>query len=413
MSRNPSLGALLRPGLAEAAMANDMPKRSMQPRRSAPSASLRLLCLCLGASRTADARERLRRLLREEPDWVGLAAVANEHLVAPTVWTALDRGGLLPELPEDFRAYLAAIHRANAIRGEAMRRQLRRAASALNAAEIVPVLLKGGARLFENTAEGDARMMADLDLLVEERRLDEALAILCRSGYRVVDDRSAGRFHATALRHAGEPAAIDIHRHVGPQRDFIPLAEALAGAVPLAAGDCRLLALAPTHRVMHVFFHAQIHDRGQASHALPLRQLEEFAWIAECHASAIDWAAIAGAVDRLRLRRAWDAWLHLAERCLGLAPAMPLRWRQRAARHYRRCLFLLDHRGLARVLGAALAVTEPLSYANIDYRYRCGASAPRLFRARATEVLRLCRKYGHRLPQRLLAALREAHEQAP
>ena len=393
-------------------MANDMPKRSMQPRPSAPAASLQLLCLCLSASRTADAQEQLRGLLREGPDWVALAAVANEHLVAPALWTALGRSGLLPELPDDFSEYLAAIHHANAIRAEAMRRQLRRAALALNAAGIVPVLLKGGARLFERTAEGDARMMADLDLLVEERRCDEAVAVLCRNGYRVVDDESGGRFHATALRHAGEPAAIDVHRHVGRQRDFIPLADALAGAVLLAAGDCRVLALAPTHRVMHVFFHAQIHDRGQASHALPLRQLEEFAWIAERHAPAIDWAAIAVAVDRLRLRSAWDAWLYLAGRCLGQAPAMPLRRRRRAARHYRRCLFLLDHRWLGGPLRAALAVTEPLSYANIDYRYGCGASAPRLLRARAAEILRLCRKYGRRLPQRLLAALREAHEQA-
>jgi hypothetical protein len=373
-----------------------------------PTASrhFELLCLCLSAS-----PERLGADLAEGVDWVGLAAIANTHLVAPALWLALDRKGLLPVVPGDFRDYLSAIYRANQTRMAAMRHQARAAVASLNAAEIAPILLKGAARLFEETEDvGGGRMMADLDILVEEPRFDAALAALRRLGYEVVDghDPQSREFHATTLRCSGAPFAIDLHRDIGPQRRFIPLAEAVAGAQPLRAEACELRLLAPTHRIMHLFFHAQVHDRGHLAGIIPLRHLEDFAWIVARHAPAIDWPGIVRACDRLRLRGPWEAWLHLAEICLGTRIAMPAPPTLRARLHYRRCLFQLDHRWAGAALRQAIAVTEPLSYANIDYRYGCGASRSGLFRARAREMLRLFGKYRLRLPQRLAAAFRDA-----
>ena len=383
-----------------------MPKRA-SGQGGTPSETLRLLCRCLGA---AEPPETLRRRLGEETGWVPLAAAANAYLVAPALWRALARKGLLPSVPGDFRDYLAAIHDANAIRAATMRDQARRAVAALNEAGIAPLILKGGARLFEEqAADGPARMMADLDLLAPAGRFDAALAALRALGYAEADEPAERDRHSVTLRRQGEPAAIDLHRDIGPQRDFLGLAAAIAAAVPVAGEACRLFMLSPTHRVMHLFFHAEIHDRGHARGAIPLRALDDFAAIAARDASAIDWASIARAADRLRLGGAWDAWLVLAARCLGVdvpPPRRPLR----AALHYRRCLFQLDHARLGAALRAAIAVTEPLAYANIDYRYGCGASRSRLWRARARETLRLFGKYRHRVPRRLAAALRDSDE---
>jgi hypothetical protein len=372
-----------------------------------PSESLRLLCFLLS--------EPGRGMPAETVDWVALAAAANGYLVAPALWCALDRKGLLADLPDDFRDYLAAVHQANAIRTDAIYRQAGRALAALNASGIAPLVLKGGARLFEGMREaGHARMMADLDLLVEEPRFDQALGALLRLGYAVADEDEARRrrLHATTLRCPGEPVAIDLHREIGPQRAFIPLAEAVAAAVPVTAEECRLRLLSPTHRIMHLFFHAQIHDRGHLAGVIPLRHLEDFAWIAARHARSIDWAAIARACDRLRCRGAWQAWLYLADRCLATSADVPARWPFGARLHYRRCLFQLDHRWAGALLRPALAITEPLSYANIDYQYGCGAARRSLLRARAVETLRLLGKYRHRIPQRLAAAIRDAREKA-
>ena len=390
-----------------------MTRQSEYTGRRAPSEILRILCLCLGARQGSGTQDRLRDMLRDGVDWVGLAALGNAHLVAPALWVALETKGLLPDVPSDFRDYLAAIHRANAIRTDAMRRQACAVVAALNVCGIVPVILKGGARLFEpGPRDGYARMMADIDLLVELPRLDEALATLRHLDYEIVDVPRSRRSHATTLRRSGELAAIDLHHDIGPQRDFIPLAHAIADAVPVTLEDCRLRIPSPTHRAMHVFFHSQIHDRGHAGGVVPLRHLEEFAGIVARHAETVDWAAIDRACDRLRFRGEWDAWLYLAARCLGVVAITPVRRPRRAWLHYQRCLFQLDHGWVSAVLSAGLAATEPLSYANIDYKYGCGARRLGLFRARVAETLSLCGKYRHRIPQRLAAAIRDAGEGA-
>jgi Uncharacterised nucleotidyltransferase len=373
------------------------------------SDNVRTLCLCLGEAGAGDA---LRARLAGGIDWVGLAAAANHYLVAPALWRALERKRLLPAVPDDFRHYLAAIQDANAIRAETMRGQARRAAAALNEAGITPLILKGGARLFEETPEtGCARMMADLDLLAAPEQQEAALAALAGLGYAVADAPSDQPRHSLTLRHPGEAAAIDLHRDIGPQRDFIPLADAFARAVPATGETCRIRLLSPTHRVMHLFFHAEIHDRGHLAGILPLRALEDFAAIVARHGPAIDWSVIARVTERLRLDAAWDAWLLLAERCLGTRTLQP-QYPRRAALHYRRCLFQLDHDRLGAAVRLGLALTAPLAFTTIDYRYGCGASRLGLFAARARETLRLIGKYRHRVPQRLAAALRDTHEPA-
>jgi hypothetical protein len=378
----------------------------------APSESLRVLCLCLSAPQVPEARDELQRLFRGSLDWVGLAAYANAQLVAPAVWLGLERSGLSTGIPEDFRDYLFAIYRANAERMASIHRQACRAFAALDARGVTPLVLKGGARLFEEGPEaGCARMMADLDLLVERASFAAALAALGAIGYELVDEAQGRRAHATSLRRPGEPAAIDLHGDVGRQRDFIPLPAVLADATTMRIDAWQLRIPSPTHRIMHAFFHSQLHDRGHVGGDIPLRHLEDTAWTVARHGTAIDWGAIAQACDRLRLGRAWNAWLYLARRCLAVPVPLPAeRWR--AWLHYRRCLFQADHERLDSLLRAGLAVTEPFSYVNIDYRYGCGASRSRLSWARLLEMRRLFGKYGLHLPRRLLAAVREDREQA-
>ena len=372
---------------------------------AAASECLRILCLGLSAPRVSGSADALRREFRSGVDWVALAALANAHLVGPALWLAFDRSGLLSELPDDFRDYLGAIHRANAVRLETMRGQALRAFAALNAAGIAPLMLKGGARLVETGSEA-GHMMADLDLLVEEACFDDALEVLRRLGYEAVPEAVGERHHAVTLRHAREIAAIDLHRDIGPQRDFIPLSEAIASAVPMVVDGASLRLLSPTHRVMHVFFHSQIHDRGQSGGAVPLRAMEHFAWLVARHGSAIDWPHISRICDRLGLDGAWQAWLYLSERCLG-AGALPMQPTRGARLHYRRCLLQLDHPWIEAALRGALGMTEPLSYAHITYKYRCHGRLG-LLRARFAECRRLIGKYRHRIPWRLAAAMRDA-----
>ena len=380
------------------------------PARFGPaSASFRLLCLCLEPGADAAAGERLRRVLSAGVDWVALAAIGNAHLMVPALYRALGGKGLLTDVPDDFRDYLAAIYEANAGRMRAIRGQAGRALAALNAAGIAPVVLKGGAQLFEaEPGEAEARMMADLDLLVDEAHFAAALAALGRLDYRPVPVPEGRRFHATTLIHGGEPVCIDLHRDIGPQHDLLPLREALREVIALSTGQCRLHILSPTHRIMHGFFHSQIQNRGHLAGALPLRHLQDFALIAGRHRAAIDWTAIGEACARLRLSGAWEAFVHLAKRCLGAEPALAAGSSHAARRHYRRCLFQLDHPRLRAVLHLAMAASEPLSYANIDYKYRCRGSRARLLRARASELARLLGKYRHRVPRRIAAALRDA-----
>ena len=110
-------------------------------------------------------------LARPGIDWPRLVTLSGVHLLTPALAPALGDPALRPHVPEDLLFYLDAMLTAATERNLALRHQLEEVAACLNAVEVIPVVLKGGARLIDDLwPDPSLRFMHDLDLLVRRRR---------------------------------------------------------------------------------------------------------------------------------------------------------------------------------------------------------------------------------------------------
>ena len=155
--------------------------------------SQRWLCRCLapGDAGTDAARNRLEA---GRVSWPQVLRQANRGLVVTNLAAALDRRGLMPLAPAEVRDYLTTLHALNAERNQLLRRELARAAQACNAIGVEPLLLKGALALLPDSCPGaEARLMADLDLLIQAAAVDACQqALQDRLGYQPAPDWGYG-----------------------------------------------------------------------------------------------------------------------------------------------------------------------------------------------------------------------------
>jgi hypothetical protein len=254
-----------------------------------------------------------------------IAQVANEHLLAPSLYMALMQSGAIAKLPNDLTDYLAMLANLNRARNDALRHQAVELIRALNEAGIRPMLLKGGVALFcDIYRDATSRMIGDLDILVQAPEASPAVHVLQRLGYRIETEyhpiqHAVGEF----VRDSG-PGAIDLHVGLLDAEYLMPAAPVWARACAIERDDIAFFVPSPTDMVLHNLLHTQIHHGANFYRGVvELRQLYEFATLARHHAAAIDWDEIAGRLARHRLETLLNSYALLAGWLCGLA--WPLR----------------------------------------------------------------------------------------
>lgn len=179
--------------------------------------------------------------------------------LGPLVFHALRARG------DERAAGLTDLHRASAGANLVAFARVARARDALRQHGIAPVLIKGGAFLLRHSAvDVGVRTLADLDLLVEGARFDEALEVLRADGWhaafpgRARSGRVAPAIGLLAAGAGGAAVQLDLHRHLTQWPLLRALApRVLAGAetvggwaVPTARHAVLIVAL---HRARHAF----------------------------------------------------------------------------------------------------------------------------------------------------------------
>ncbi len=276
-------------------------------------------------------------------DWSGPLTFANEHLLTPALYASLALAHRLPEVPPDVGEYLAYIHRLNRDRNKALRRQIVELVGALNAAGIVPMLLKGGLALFTDLyPDPAARMIRDIDVLVPAQAVGRAVETLDGLGYRTIARYEAGHNAYGDFARPYDPGAVDLHMELVETPYLLPAVEVWSRARPVEpAAGVTFYAPAHTDAVLHHLLHAQIHHRGGFYRGeLELRQVYEFAMMVQRWRD-VDWETIECGLATHRLAIVLESYA-LAARRLFTSP-WPLTHApsQQAVRHYRRCLIQL------------------------------------------------------------------------
>lgn len=329
------------------------------------------LCACVNPAPTPTEVAALRKKMDSDSvDWDDVVRIADREWLGPVLYRSLVTKDLLDGVPKDISRSLKRRFVLNTVLNERTKTDIAEAVAVLNRAGIEPLLLKGGLHLFEAaTVDLGTRMMADIDVLVPEDRLMDAVEALRAVGYREDEEDEAWTYHYRPMSRPGSTRPIELHRYVGEQTELLPVEEVWNEAVPVPAEGLQMRALCPSHRVFHNIFHSQIQDRGHELGMIYLRQLRDLADVCARHATAIDWAAVRARADKYDLVPQLRARLYQAAQLFGLSIPGELSPTLGARFHHRRCLVQLrSDRLMAAVLTWAGA-THPFKRHAINLIY--------------------------------------------
>ncbi|MFD0981044.1 nucleotidyltransferase family protein [Tropicimonas aquimaris] len=229
----------------------------------------------------------------DDPRLIGLAGV-----LLPSIW---------PSLTETERAHrsdtaegLELAYALNCERNAAILSQIEAVTRALNTAGAVPVLLKGAAQLIgELWPDRGARLLGDIDILVETEKLEPAFKALeglaglgpQDSGDSELTDRHK---HALPVQGAGGAAPVELHHSLFREalRKFAPAEEIIARAAPVAVGKGRALVPCPTDQVLIAMLHGPLGGGGYLAPLVQMRDLLDINFLAKRHGLSIDWHSI-------------------------------------------------------------------------------------------------------------------------
>lgn len=327
---------------------------------------------CLSYDNSPSAVSDLRRLLsRGRIDWIRVVDIANRQGISPALWLALKRKALSDILPADLQDYLAMLHDLNGRRNRLIRAQAVETISALESQGLRPILMKGGIRLFEDGVDDGLCMMADVDILVQENELAAAAAVLRSCGYFLLG-APLPHAHAWTFHRPMSVATIDLHWHVGPQRDLLTPMAARDAAVPITGQASTLSGLSPTHRAQLLLMTFGIFERHYRHGHIPLKGLHDLAALCDRHGAEIDWQALIETAELHRFCRSARAFLHMAHRILAVPVPALLRETRLSRHHLRRCLMQLALPPLEQAARSWTYLAWPFDRFRMDYRYGCG-----------------------------------------
>ncbi|MCB2185501.1 MAG: nucleotidyltransferase family protein [Deltaproteobacteria bacterium] len=265
--------------------------------------------------------------LGSQVSWEEVAYTASHLLLTPALYPAWQANGFLARIPADLAAYLEALHQLNTARNQDLRQQLWDLTEILNQAGVIPLPLKGAARLLACRGPALGRdVLQDLDLLVPARQAPLALAALQEAGYQLVaplDSSPQERYslHYPPLAHPAAPAMLELHWEAArrPFQAMLPAREILARARPARtpAGGVHL-APAPRDQLAVLWAHLMwdFHYLG----SFGLRRLWQAVELRRRPGSPLPWDELTQAARGHGLARPWSEFLGLAWDLLGQAP---------------------------------------------------------------------------------------------
>ncbi len=278
-----------------------------------------LAALLAGDKNSLGGREDRLSLLR-------IAERASDQLVLPALWPALAARFSPGVVDDELTQYLEAVHALNLLRNQRLLAQAREITTALNAAGIEPVFMKGLAYLLLNLNDDPgARLIGDIDILVWPERFDVASEALRAAGYADIGPQNLEAHDRGRLLRPDRPALVELHQsaiprdleHLLPTRELLDRSQLLASAAP---GRAR--APCPEHLVIHNVVHAMLHHRGFALAEVSLRDALDLDLAFRRYGAALEKA---GVMRRLAgARETAEATAFYFAACRVLLPDAPL-----------------------------------------------------------------------------------------
>jgi hypothetical protein len=234
--------------------------------------------------------------------WELVVEASGDHLVSPALGWCLRADERVPaEVLTCFETLLDLNRRRNSIVLDGLEQVL----TSLNAAGITPMLLKGTAALADDLyPDAGLRIVGDIDLLIPNQSLGEAVHALEAAGYTEGTRRSQfdlDHHHLPLQIHPGSGVGVEAHRMPLPRahQTLVETDTCWRDSSLLEWRGRRAHTASPTDRVAHNIAHGQIVD-GHYWRGVPrLRQLLELAALRTRFRANIDWDELGARFSRM------------------------------------------------------------------------------------------------------------------
>jgi hypothetical protein len=276
------------------------------------------------------------RLFGSGISWQGLVDFANGHAILPPCVFALSERALLLPLPRSAPAEggasgaarthvtraLADVYARHLERRAALHGQLVEVVAALNRAGIAPLIIKGARYLTQDCPPwAQARGMRDLDILLPHERGAAAVSALQAGGYTPARGGAPTDQHLPEMQCAGRPSWVELHTeglgYLG--RRLLSTDRLWAVSLPGQLEKLDLRVLPPAWHLLHALLHHQVSDHGYPRRLLAIKDVWEFACLAE-GLSPADWEAITDHMRNVGAADILGSFIAQAELLFGFAP---------------------------------------------------------------------------------------------
>jgi hypothetical protein len=251
-------------------------------------------------------------------DWVEIVGTANDELVAPALYRRLVQSGAGPLVDADALGYLASLDAANRARNRRIWGLFREVVGGLNAAGIVPLLIKGGNDLVRLDDPGDfTRILVDVDLVVAPAELPEVERALAGLGFAPLEDSRHEHSPGSYWRR-GEVAPVDLHTALPQGISMLLPTAALPRTILRERDGMRFAGPDPSLHFLITVAHEMLHDRVLFSGVTQLRYLVDLAEQDEARQDEIDWDWLAAMRRSCSFRLALDLQRLMLRHLLGV-----------------------------------------------------------------------------------------------
>lgn len=266
--------------------------------------------------------------LQLEEHYLPLVALANNNWLTGALASSLKKSPVWSLVPTTLQDYLTELEHFYQQRSEAIQHEAIFSCSLLLDANIKVILLKGAANLFNGAANPiSSRYMSDIDILIQQSKLEEGLKTLEEKGYFNQDDNEEILIEADAHHHApplirkGGICYIELHRWALPlsSHQILETKEIWQHSIPLPlTPSVEVLQLHPTQQIILAIVHSEISDSAFEDNQINLRQVFNLNSLAINFASTINWLIVKEHFHRSNLDHVLNAILFSAYKIFGL-----------------------------------------------------------------------------------------------
>lgn len=256
-------------------------------------------------------------------DVQSLIEFAGRHGAAAALAGGIRKAGVEGAYATGLKMMLDALETSTRQRNARMKEALACVGALLAAEDIACIALKGGAFLAEASTVPGWRNLSDLDVLVPAAALPTAREILMQHGFvhAMEEDayREADHYHYTPLVPPGADFAVEMHTRFAWDTRTDPLdpAEVLKQALPSTVAGISVPCA--SDRITHLVAHGQLGDKGHAARRILLKDIIDYAELAQAH--DIEWTEVERAFAGIGKRPVLSGFLKAAETILqGAAP---------------------------------------------------------------------------------------------